>query len=120
MKTFRILLCALVVALGALASGSALAHGRVHFGFHFGGPFWYPAPYYYHPAPVYYYPPPVVYQQAPTYIERPANESSVPQSTPQSATDNSWYFCRDTQAYYPYVRECATPWQRVAPRPPGS
>ena len=28
-----------------------------------------------------------------------------------------WYFCNDTRAYYPYVRECASPWQRVAPSP---
>ena len=58
MKTFVKALCALLLALGAVASAPALAHGHARFGFYFGGgPFWYPAPYYY-PPPAYYYPPP--------------------------------------------------------------
>jgi hypothetical protein len=119
MRTFAKALCALVLALGALASVPAQAHGGVRFGFHFGIPLGYPAPYYppyyspyYYPPPVYYYPPPVV-----NYVEQPAAQPA-PQSSPQS--ENSWYYCRDTQNYYPYVKECASPWQRVAPRPPGS
>ena len=114
MKTFVKALCALLLALGAVASAPALAHGRAHFGFYFGGPLWYPAPYYY-PPPVYYYPPPTTT----VYVEQPAPQAPPPpQSSPQS--ENSWYYCRDSQAYYPYVKECPSPWQRVAPRPPGS
>lgn len=57
------------------------------------------APRYAYPAPVYYAPP------APTvYVEQPP---------PQSY----WYYCADTQAYYPYVQNCASGWQRVLPRP---
>jgi hypothetical protein len=110
---------AAALAFCALTAAPALAHGRVGFGFYFGGPMWYPAPYYY-PPPVYYYPPPVVVQ-SPQYIERPAAAAPAPQaSAPQSGAEPSsgdWYFCRDSQTYYPYVKECASPWQRVPSRP---
>jgi hypothetical protein len=29
----------------------------------------------------------------------------------------SLYYCADSGAYYPYVRECASTWRQVAPRP---
>lgn len=58
------------------------------------------APRYAYPAPVYYAPP------APTvYVEQPPAQAY-------------WYFCADSQAYYPYVQSCASGWQRVLPRPP--
>jgi hypothetical protein len=104
-----------VVLLAALlASGSALAGGRHHhhgsrlsLGFHFGVPLGY---HYWHPAPVYYYPAPVVVQQAPppVYTER----SDV---VPESA--GTWYYCQESKAYYPYVRECPAGWQRVPAQP---
>ena len=103
-------LCAAVLLLGLAAPGSASAHG-VRFGFHFAVPL-YP-PVWYYPAPVYYYPPPVVTVPAPAYIER-----SEMQASP--APEHYWYYCPDTKTYYPYVRECASTWQRVTPRPPGS
>lgn len=62
-------------------------------------PLWVPR--YAYPAPVYYTAPP-----APTvYVEQPP--------PPQ----NYWYYCADSQAYYPYVQSCAGGWQRVLPRP---
>ena len=112
--------CAVALAFCAVAATPALAHSRVHFGFSFGGPIWYPAPYYYYPPPVYYYPPPIVVQQPPTYIEQPAPAAPAPQSKPQSSGSNDWYYCRDSQTYYPYVQSCPSPWQRVPPRPAGS
>ena len=30
-----------------------------------------------------------------------------------------WYFCKDPNGYYPYVRECKTGWEKVSPTPPG-
>jgi hypothetical protein len=30
-----------------------------------------------------------------------------------------WYYCRDSQTYYPYVRSCNGPWEPVLPQPPG-
>lgn len=62
----------------------------------FAAPF-YAVPRYYYPAPVYYAPPPV-------YIEQPQAQGV-------------WYYCADTQTYYPYVQSCASGWQRVLPRP---
>ncbi len=36
----------------------------------------------------------------------------------QGAAAPIWYFCPDTQAYYPYAQSCASAWQRVVPHPP--
>jgi hypothetical protein len=77
----------------------------------FVGPGWYAPyyPYYYPPyyppyyAP-YYYPP--VSMPPPTYIER------APAIVP-----GYWYYCGESQAYYPTVRECPEGWQQVAPQP---
>lgn len=68
--------------------------------------------YRYFPAPVYL--PPAIVAPAPPvyYIER---RDAQPESV-QSATD--WrYYCADSKAYYPYVTECATAWQRLAAEP---
>ena len=103
------LLAASLLLLGVLASGTVMAHG-VRFGFHFGFPIF--PPVWYHPPPVYYYPPPVVTMPPPAYIERADSQAS-------SAPEHYWYYCPDSKTYYPYVRECASTWQRVSPRPPG-
>ena len=104
-------ICVSAFVLGALASGSAEAH-RVRFGFHFGFPIF--APWYY-PPPAYYYPPPVVVAPAapPVYVE----QRDAPPAPPP---EHWWYYCADSQAYYPYVKECPTQWQRVSPKPPGT
>ena len=104
-----------VIALLVLAtlSTSALAWHRgprVSFGVHFGVPVgypWYPA--YYYPGP-YYYPAPVVVQQPspPVYVER---SDSVPEGA------GTWYFCRESNGYYPYVKQCPGGWTRVPAQP---
>jgi hypothetical protein len=74
-------------------------------------PYYYP-PYYY---PPYYADPELAYgvPAAPTvYVER----SDAPPAA-SSAQGSSWYYCPDSQSYYPYVKECASPWQPVAPQP---
>jgi hypothetical protein len=99
----------LLGALFAAAAGStsAWAHGRTHFGVYLGVPL--AGPYYY-PAPVYYYPPPVVIERPPTvYIERAP-----------AAPTGYWYWCPDSQAYYPQVQNCPTPWQQVPATPPSN
>jgi hypothetical protein len=67
----------------------------------FWDPFWwdYPSP---------YYPATVIEQQPVEYIttETPA------------AGHNYWYFCKSSEAYYPYVKQCAAGWVRVVPAPP--
>ncbi|HEX6005435.1 MAG TPA: hypothetical protein VFZ14_15735 [Burkholderiales bacterium] len=114
MKSAKLLLLAVVALSGAAGAAPALAHGHVRFGVVIGGPgYWYyPSPYYYYPPP-YYYPPAVVTvpSSPPVYVER----SEVPQS---ERTGGYWYYCPDSKTYYPYVKECASPWQRVDPRPP--
>lgn len=125
-------------------SGTALAqrgpghfgeHGGWHSGHGFGGvgafiggtivagallaPWYYPGPYYYPSYPAYYPPYPAVVEAAPSaptvYIEQP--RASQPAAADAGAW---WYYCNESGAYYPYVRECASPWQRVAPTPPVS
>jgi hypothetical protein len=109
--------CALALLLGTFASASAVAHGSVHFGIGIGVPLYPPA--YYYPPPAYYYPPayypPVVAAPAaqPVYVEQ-----SPPQAAPPA--EQSWYYCADSKTYYPYVKECRSPWQRVPARPPAS
>ena len=123
---------------GSLITASANAAGGGHFhgghGGHFHGagrvgvfvgvapPLFY-SPFYY---PRYYYPPAVVVPgpvaSAPAYIEQPAlGEAGPPPVGVPAATGAYWYYCRDSQTYYPYVQECASPWDRVAPNsaPPG-
>lgn len=57
---------------------------------------WYP--------PGYYAPPPViVQQQPPVYVQ------------PEQQEDNYWYYCRNPEGYYPYVRNCENGWMKVVP-----
>src|SRR5690242_2600863 len=44
-----------------------------------------------------------------------------PQTATQSEPASAWYYCNDTKAYYPYVRECPSGWLQVVPQrtPPG-
>lgn len=125
-----------LLILGAAASGSALArhgwhghhhHSRFSFGLSLGAPLYYPAPYYYAP---YYYPPYPHYVPAPAAAEAPAyierSDSGAPayvereEGAPLARRrgEGSWYFCPESNGYYPYVKQCPGGWQRVAPRPP--
>lgn len=60
--------------------------------------------FYFYPAPVYPYPdpytPPVV-AVAPPVAPAPAPAAQ------------NWYYCANPQGYYPYVPQCAVPWQAV-------
>ena len=108
----RALALILAGCIGALAlADTADAHGRrgrVHFGVVVGGPLWWG----WHPWN--YYPPyqrAVVERQGPTvYVEKDADGA-------ERDADQYWYFCPDSQTYYPYVSQCASPWHRVAPQP---
>jgi hypothetical protein len=100
--------------LACLLAGNAWAqhhhhsHGSVQFGVYLGSPWIYP-PYYPYPAyPVYvpqvYVPP----APPPVYIEQQVAPAMEP---------GYWYYCNEARAYYPYVKQCPGPWQRVAPQP---
>lgn len=83
---------AIGLVLGAAAVGAALA-----------------APRYYYPPASYYSPPSYYYDQAPAYVEPMQPQSS-----------NSWWYCRESNAYYPHVQSCPSAWQQVSPTPPAS
>ncbi len=80
------------------------------------------------PAPAYYYPPaqPVIVQ-TPVYVEPAAPVYAEPVMPPPpayaaprasaQAENNWWYFCQESGAYYPYVKNCPGGWLRVAPTP---
>ena len=114
-----------VVLAGVLAAEPALAwhHSRVRVGvgFYFGVPvagfpYYYPPyyPYYYPP----YYPTTIVVPSQPTvYVEQGSQPSAQPQL--QQQPTGYWYYCGDSRAYYPYVKDCPGGWQRVSPQPPG-
>jgi hypothetical protein len=93
-------------------------------------------PYAYYPS-YYYSPPPVVVRERvvvrepleyydeqgnpvsahPQVAQAPAQHQPSAQPQP-GAPAPTWYFCADSQKYYPYVQTCASPWQRVVPQSP--
>jgi hypothetical protein len=57
-----------------------------------------------------YAPPVAAAPTAPTvYIER-----GDAQPASGETAGGWWYYCEDSKAYYPYVKECAREWQAVA------
>jgi len=52
--------------------------------------------------------PVIVEQPSPVYVE----------PTPQAPGQYYWYYCENSRAYYPYVKECSDNWEKVAPSPP--
>lgn len=141
MKTGKLLLLSAALLSAAAASGGAMAQRSGHYGGHYGGhgggyggwhhggygnagafiggaivagallsPWYYPN-YYYRPYPTVV----EVVPQPSVYIEQPAIAAA-----PASDANNWWYYCNDTRTYYPYVRECASPWQQVAPQAPAT
>ena len=115
------LLAVTLLSTGA-ASTDADAHGRRYrssVGIFVGVPLFYPSYHYfprYHAYPRYYYPPAVVVAvpASPVYIEQ-AQGGAPSVSSPAQGSAAYWYFCRDTRTYYPYVQQCATPWEQVMP-----
>lgn len=133
---FFILTIAMTAAsLQAHAGGGHRGHSHARVGVYIGAPVviggWWGAPRpYYYPAyyPYYYTPAPVVVREVVReplvyYDERgnpvppvqPQNQAQAPQASTAAPT---WFYCPDSQTYYPYVQTCASPWQRVAPHPP--
>jgi hypothetical protein len=107
----------LLLLLGLAASSLASAHGGGHR--HHGGhvrigvvvgaplyaPWYYRDPYPYYPRTV------IVPAQPPVYVEKAQAQSSA-------QPDGYWYYCGESQAYYPYVNDCPGGWQRLSPQPP--
>jgi len=85
---------------GAHTGGHHFRGPRVGFGILLAGPALYPALPYFPPDALAPSGPPVYIEQGTSTPDRPAEY---------------WYYCADARAYYPYVKECAGPWQPVAP-----
>jgi hypothetical protein len=94
-------------------------------GVYFGGPWWgWPGYYPYYPS--YYYPPypaPYSYPYDSSFTVAPSTPpvfiEKQPPAAPSAPTgDGSWYYCRDPQGYYPYVRTCNGNWEPVPAQPP--
>ncbi len=63
-----------------------------------------------------YSPPVMVERVPPVYVER--NDIATAPPPVEVAAGGSWFFCADSNTYYPYVTHCASPWERVTPTPP--
>ena len=92
-----------------------------HPGFVGGGTVIVTAPLWYPPYP-YAYPYPYV---APAYggsayAEVPSYSDAPPNSDGYQERSDYWYYCPDSQAYYPYVSTCPSPWVQVLPEPDSS
>ena len=114
MKRLALLLLATLLAATsatALAGGRHRHHSHLSLGFHFGVPLgWY--------HPWYWSPPPVYYPVAPVVVQPPAPTAFVERSDVVPEGTASWYFCRESNGYYPYVKACPGGWERVPARPP--
>ena len=81
-----------------------------------------------YPAPAYFYPPvypPQTYTYSSPAIAPPVtySERSDPQvvaAPPPAHVQGDWYYCSDSDSFYPSVRECAGGWKRVPAQPPSS
>lgn len=108
------------IGLGYYGPGFYGSYGYGGYGFGrygFGG-YGYGYPSYYY-SPWYAYPPTVIVPATPpVYIER--QETQPAQSAqPDQPQSNFWYYCRNPDGYYPYVKSCPGGWLPVPPRPAG-
>jgi len=102
--------------------GHGYGHGYGYYGGYgygwWGYPYWWDYPYYpYYP---YYYP-----YYDPYYYEGYGRPPVLPEGvTPPAESGQQqpsyWYFCRDPEGYYPYVKDCPGGWLTVVPREPNA
>ncbi len=78
-----------------------------------------------HPAwigpKVHYWPRPVaiapyVYYRIPSVIVIEKGPACLPPPPPNHVQESYWYYCPDSQAYYPYVKTCPGGWLKVLPQ----
>ena len=122
MNPYQLIMALLALVAGTLATDSAFAWGGLSVGVNFGFPGYGPVPFYaappFYPAPIYY--PPPVYYSAPVVIQ-PTPPVYVQRNdyfpAPTAPSQSFWYYCSDSRAYYPYVKNCPGGWQTVSPSP---
>lgn len=106
----------LLVATFSSVSNAWADHRHSHSGVRYGvgvvvAPRWDPwfwGPPYPYPYPS--YPPVIIERSPPVYIEQP-------QAIPEPAQPAYWYYCAESNNYYPYVQRCPEGWQRIEPQP---
>jgi hypothetical protein len=103
---------------GYYGGGHYGGHHRGGVDFFIGGPFW--DPFWYYPAPYYspYYYPNYYPYYAPEVPSSPSGYIERDEQAESSAPSGFWYYCPESKAYYPYVRECPGGWQTVPAEPP--
>lgn len=77
------------------------------------------APFFWAAYPIYPYYSPLAYPPVGVVPVPPAPlpvDAQAPLQTTESAA-GYWYFCPSSQTYFPYVQQCAEPWQQMAPQP---
>lgn len=96
--------------------------GRLGWWWVVGGSYYlYQQPIYPYPYPDPYQPPVVVVEQQPQVVMAPqAAPVYAPQQVAPQAAAQNWYFCDDSQTYYPYVASCAGGWRTVPATPQGA
>ena len=119
----RVIITVIIVLLvGLMAGSNAEARGGGHGGGHgprigvglWLGPGWWPGwgwPNYYPSYYPYYPAEQTIVIQQPEVYEQPA---------PRIEQPIYWYFCKEPQGYYPYVKQCPSGWMKVVPTPPDS
>ena len=100
----------------------------LYFGPGFG--YGYPYPYYAYSYPSYYpgyYPGYYPYgamagdvSPSPTQYVEQRQDAQADMGGGAAPQVDSWYYCRNPEGYYPYVKACSGGWQKVPARPPGS
>jgi hypothetical protein len=80
----------------------------------------YPYPYRYRYPGAYYYP--RSYYSSPSIIAPSAPVIYIQRETPvtsqaQPVQTSYWYYCRNPEGYYPYIKQCPEGWLQVAPQP---
>jgi hypothetical protein len=106
----------LLVAAFSSVSNAWADHRHSHGGVRYGvgvvvAPRWDPwfwGPPYPYPYPS--YPPVIIERSPPVYIEQP-------QAIPEPAQAAYWYYCAESNNYYPYVQRCPAGWRRIEPQP---
>jgi hypothetical protein len=81
---------------------------------------WGPGPWGYRPywgTGVYFAPPPIVVGPPATYVSPPTVvQQAPPADSPAPQPEQYWYYCQESQAYYPYVKQCPHGWMKVVPQ----
>jgi hypothetical protein len=101
--SLKVAALAAVLVAGAVSAPPAEAHPRARVNVWVGGPLWWPG--YWGPYAV----------ERPVIVQAPAEPLVIQPSAAQQA--QLWYYCRDSQMYYPHVTSCASPWQEVPATP---